>query len=154
MCSSDCFLFILAVLFPPLPVWVKRGICSADSIINIALCMLGFLPGLLHAWYIIAKYPDPLEEVAYGYLRVDQESRHHVYPPHQQPVRSPTGPVYHHPHPAPDRHSNYGSFNVAPASEPLYGHAHAEGSRPPHPPRGEPPSYASVVKGDNKVQHD
>ena len=31
-------------------VWVKRGICSCDSIINIALCMLGYLPGLIHAW--------------------------------------------------------------------------------------------------------
>jgi hypothetical protein len=31
-------------------VWVKRGICSADSFINIALCCLGYLPGLIHAW--------------------------------------------------------------------------------------------------------
>lgn len=31
-------------------VWIKRGICSADSLINIALCCLGYLPGLLHAW--------------------------------------------------------------------------------------------------------
>lgn len=38
MCGSDIFLGILAILFPPLAVWVKRGICSADSLINIALC--------------------------------------------------------------------------------------------------------------------
>lgn len=24
--------------------------------------MLGYLPGLLHAWYIIAKFPDPYDE--------------------------------------------------------------------------------------------
>ncbi|KAK6335394.1 hypothetical protein TWF696_002173 [Orbilia brochopaga] len=59
MCSADCFLAILAVLFPPVAVWVKRGVCSADSVINIALLCLGYVPGLLHAWYIIAKYPDP-----------------------------------------------------------------------------------------------
>lgn len=38
MCGSDIFLGLIAVLFPPLAVWVKRGICSADSLINIALC--------------------------------------------------------------------------------------------------------------------
>ena len=50
MCSTDIFLGLLAILFPPLAVWVKRGICSADSVINICLCCLGFIPGLLHAW--------------------------------------------------------------------------------------------------------
>lgn len=80
MCGSDIFLGVLAILFPPIAVWVKRGICSADSFINIALCgkhnlsknidrnrahtnpapaVLGFLPGLFHAWYIIATYPEP-----------------------------------------------------------------------------------------------
>jgi len=44
-----------------LPVWVKRGVCSADSLINLALLCLGFLPGLVHAWYIILKYPDDIE---------------------------------------------------------------------------------------------
>ncbi|KAF2143850.1 uncharacterized protein K452DRAFT_247322 [Aplosporella prunicola CBS 121167] len=58
MCGSDFFLGLLALLFPPVAVWVKRGICSADSIINLALCCLGLLPGLLHAWYIIYTYPD------------------------------------------------------------------------------------------------
>jgi uncharacterized membrane protein YqaE (UPF0057 family) len=38
MCGSDIFLGLIAVIFPPLAVWVKRGICSADSLINIALC--------------------------------------------------------------------------------------------------------------------
>ncbi|KAK9430165.1 hypothetical protein V1505DRAFT_371914 [Lipomyces doorenjongii] len=57
-CSADVILILLAILFPPLPVWIKRGICSADSLINIALCMLGFIPGLLHSWYIIARFPE------------------------------------------------------------------------------------------------
>ncbi|KAK9324079.1 hypothetical protein V1517DRAFT_318696 [Lipomyces orientalis] len=57
-CSADIILILLAILFPPLPVWIKRGICSADSLINIALCMLGFIPGLLHSWYIIARFPE------------------------------------------------------------------------------------------------
>lgn len=50
--SADVFLVLLAILFPPLPVWIKRGICSADSLINIALCMLGFIPGLLVRFFL------------------------------------------------------------------------------------------------------
>lgn len=38
MCGSDIFLGVIAILFPPIAVWVKRGLCSADSLINIALC--------------------------------------------------------------------------------------------------------------------
>ena len=80
MCGSDIFLGLVAILFPPIAVWVKRGICSADSLINIALCCktplastsilpiltvppgLAYLPGLLHAWYIISISPDPTYE--------------------------------------------------------------------------------------------
>jgi uncharacterized membrane protein YqaE (UPF0057 family) len=49
-----------------LTVWVKRGVCGADSLINIALCCLGFLPGLLHAWYIILQNPDPHSQAYEG----------------------------------------------------------------------------------------
>lgn len=38
MCGTDVFLGILAIIFPPIAVWVKRGLCSADSLINLALC--------------------------------------------------------------------------------------------------------------------
>lgn len=55
MCG-DLILVIISVFFPPLSVWIKRGLCSADGFINIALCMLGYLPGLIHSWYIISKY--------------------------------------------------------------------------------------------------
>ena len=43
MCSTDIFLGLLALVFPPVAVWVKRGICSADSVINILLCVLGYV---------------------------------------------------------------------------------------------------------------
>ncbi|KAK0444540.1 uncharacterized protein EV420DRAFT_1277488 [Desarmillaria tabescens] len=33
---------------------LERG-CSADFWINIALCVLGWIPGIIHAWYIISK---------------------------------------------------------------------------------------------------
>lgn len=69
---SDFFLVILAIFFPPLPVWFRRGLCSADSFINIALCCLGFVPGLIHSWYIIARYPlEPSREY-------DQEGQYYI----------------------------------------------------------------------------
>ncbi|KAI5289335.1 hypothetical protein KEM54_004049 [Ascosphaera aggregata] len=77
-CSPDCLLAFLAVLFPPVAVWVKVGICSADSFINIALCCLGYIPGLVHAWYIIFKYPEDLEDPNYQPIIQDDPSGAHA----------------------------------------------------------------------------
>ena len=73
LCFSDLFLIVLSVLFPPLPVWIRRGCCSCDSLINIALCMLGYFPGLIHSWYIIAKYPP------YYYQQEHKDTIYYVY---------------------------------------------------------------------------
>lgn len=62
----DCILVILAVFFPPLPVCIKRGLCSCDLLINICLCTLGWVPGMIHAWYIILSDP---------YVVIDDEER-------------------------------------------------------------------------------
>lgn len=53
MCGADIFLGVIAILFPPIAVWVKRGICSADSLINIALCCESYLSYLLCSWHCI-----------------------------------------------------------------------------------------------------
>ncbi|KAF1992924.1 UPF0057-domain-containing protein [Amniculicola lignicola CBS 123094] len=182
MCGTDCFLMLLSVLFPPIGVWVKRGICSADSIINIALCCLGFLPGLLHAWYIILQYPDP-----YSYEQVpDSEGRTTTYyyvahagpaPPRgrnygtvgTQPSNGPfpgqqqsgvvnafPGPKQGAPAkgPQPGREPQYGvsqsgsGSSSAAAAAPAAPAAQEEGTGPSEP----PPTYADVIKGDNKVQ--
>lgn len=86
VCCCDCILVLIALVFPPFPVWVKCGVCSAESFINIALCFLGYLPGVLHSFYIIAKYPIRyvvLDEEAQIYRVVNDPSnvrRHNVYP--------------------------------------------------------------------------
>lgn len=54
---ADLALVLLSIFLPPVAVIFKCGLCSADFVINVALCVLGFIPGLIHAWYIIAKYP-------------------------------------------------------------------------------------------------
>lgn len=158
MCSSDIFLGLIAILFPPLAVWVKRGLCSADSLINILLCMLGFLPGLLHAWYIIAKFPD--EE--YNYDRIpDAEGARVTY----VVVQGPSGRSQRLPKNArvqqQQQHQQQGYGTTAPMEAPTVqqqqngtwavageGQAHGgEGSS-----GAVPPSYAEAVKGDHKVQ--
>ncbi|KAM6478212.1 hypothetical protein HDV62DRAFT_371148 [Trichoderma sp. SZMC 28011] len=151
MCSADIFLGVLAILFPPLPVWVKCGICSADSLINILLCILGFIPGLLHAWYIIAKFPEP----AYEYEAVPNEHGGgrvtYVY------VQTPHGAHCQQPKPQEEQgRMNYGTTSrpeqhPSPSSRPQQngGANSGEGSSDP---QGVPPSYAEVVAGDHKVQ--
>ncbi|KAK9457115.1 hypothetical protein V1511DRAFT_492728 [Dipodascopsis uninucleata] len=154
-CSADVFLVLLAIVFPPLPVWVKRGICSADSLINIALCMLGFIPGLLHSWYIIARYPeDPFLDV--GDLEAQEFGRQQrggltTFYSRQQFVYSPI----------PQQDSGSHATNAVESNM-----AHPPGaSVPVQPEAGSssmdavPPAYEDVVRNqdngivkDNKIQ--
>ncbi|KAG4092205.1 UPF0057-domain-containing protein [Neocallimastix lanati (nom. inval.)] len=52
---SDIFKIIFAIILPPLGVFLERGI-GMDLIINIILTIIGFVPGIIHALYIICKY--------------------------------------------------------------------------------------------------
>ncbi|KAL7422273.1 plasma membrane proteolipid Pmp3 [Cryptotrichosporon argae] len=52
---SDIIKIVLAVILPPLGVFLERG-CGADFLINILLTILGYIPGIIHALYIILKY--------------------------------------------------------------------------------------------------
>ncbi|ODQ79727.1 hypothetical protein BABINDRAFT_161435 [Babjeviella inositovora NRRL Y-12698] len=101
-CLTDCLLVIIAIFFPPFPVWIKRGICSADSLISILLCCLGYFPGLIHSWYIISRYPSGVryllvdeEQILYvsgGEIRAHQNNHSHNHthvncqPPRQTPI--------------------------------------------------------------------
>lgn len=122
----------------PVIVWIKVGLCSADSLINILLCCLGYLPGLIHAWYIIARYPEHNHD---QYAPVDGGERgDRVYDvSHQQ---------------ANNRH--YGTQSAQPqapkkpAQQPQRSVGAPEGSGSSE--AAAPPSYSSVVAGDHKVQ--
>lgn len=147
MCTADCLLVILAMLFPPLPVWVKRGLCSADSLINIALCMLGVFPGIIHAWYIIYTTPDAYE-IGSGYRNIANEdperdgnvSYYYVnVPPPQRRSSTTSGDAY-----AGRNYGTTGPARQAPA---------ANSNDDAGPSSGEvPPTYNEAVRGDNKVQ--
>ncbi|CAG81097.2 hypothetical protein B0I72DRAFT_119091 [Yarrowia lipolytica] len=53
--SSDILKIIVAIFLPPVGVFMERG-CTADLLINVLLCCLGYIPGIIHALYIIFKY--------------------------------------------------------------------------------------------------
>ncbi|KAI4094024.1 MAG: hypothetical protein LQ344_002469 [Seirophora lacunosa] len=169
-CSTDIFLALLAVLFPPIAVWIKSGLCTADSLINILLCTLGFIPGLLHAWYIIAKYPDPSasgyddleggphqphaqQHVTYYYVN---DSRNNSQGQLEVPTSLASPPQR-------QQYPGYGTvqgMRVPSRGQQGQGPQAQSGAVAPAPaPAGEgssqgqvPPSYEQAIKGDNKVQ--
>jgi uncharacterized membrane protein YqaE (UPF0057 family) len=50
----DIVRLILAIVFPPLGVFLQVGLSGA-FFLNILLTLLGYLPGIIHAVWIIAK---------------------------------------------------------------------------------------------------
>jgi uncharacterized membrane protein YqaE (UPF0057 family) len=144
-------------LLTPRTVWVKRGLCSADSIINILLLLLGYIPGLIHAWYIIAKFPD--EDYDYdaiphhdseggGYRRGGERVRYIIID--RTDVRSAKPQNQNQ---QPQQGPNYGtqggqSSRPAPQQQGVTSAGNGEGSAD----GAVPPSYAEVVAGDHKIQ--
>ena len=51
---NDILKIILAVILPPIGVLLERGV-STTLLINIVLTLLGYIPGIIHAVYIIAR---------------------------------------------------------------------------------------------------
>ena len=124
---------------------MKRGLCSADSFINLALCCLGFVPGLLHAWYIISKYPET------DYDRLPQDGGERGTVTYYYVSDRPGGERTR-------QNKGYGATDRMQAS-PQQGAAIKGG---PQAASGEtagessaggvPPSYDQAVMGDHKVQ--
>ncbi|MCL2915638.1 YqaE/Pmp3 family membrane protein [Shewanella corallii] len=51
---NKILLIILAILLPPVAVFVKKGV-GQDLIINIILCVLFFVPGVIHSLWVITR---------------------------------------------------------------------------------------------------
>ena len=51
---NKAILIILAIILPPLAVYLKTN-SAKDTIINIILCFIFWIPGILHALYLIFK---------------------------------------------------------------------------------------------------
>ncbi|QYJ86286.1 YqaE/Pmp3 family membrane protein [Shewanella mesophila] len=54
MDTNKLLLVIIAILLPPVAVFLKSGV-GKDLLINIILCLLFFVPGLLHALWVVTK---------------------------------------------------------------------------------------------------
>ncbi|KAJ4418582.1 hypothetical protein N0V82_005468 [Gnomoniopsis sp. IMI 355080] len=61
---SLVLLILITLLFPPVGVFLVAG-CGADVLINIGLTLLGYIPGHIHAFYIIYVYYSRQGQGAY-----------------------------------------------------------------------------------------
>ncbi|MCD6116145.1 YqaE/Pmp3 family membrane protein [bacterium] len=52
--QNKILLIILAIILPPLAVYLKKGV-KKDFWINILLTICFYLPGIIHALYLITK---------------------------------------------------------------------------------------------------
>ncbi|QLQ80620.1 hypothetical protein HG537_0D06210 [Torulaspora globosa] len=109
---SDIILYIIAFFVPPVAVMLRAGLCSSDFLLNLLLTLLGFLPGMVHAFYYIA-ITSPLRrdtEYAYFYQQgwIDHERQTPRNGPRQEPIANAShseqtpllegAPVTHVPH--------------------------------------------------------
>ena len=53
----DIIRIILSIILPPLGVFLQVGL-SKHFWINVILTLLGYIPGIVHAIYIIASRPE------------------------------------------------------------------------------------------------
>ena len=134
-----------------LSVWIKSGICTCDSLLNILLCCLGYVPGLIHAWYIIARNPE--RDPDYEPIGQDAEGGRVTYyyvaqgPPNARQQQGYGGTsnrqrmeVPHATKPTPPQQQNGTATATAHRGESSSGQT------------GPPPTYADAVQGDHKVQ--
>ncbi|CCF56420.1 hypothetical protein KAFR_0B01210 [Kazachstania africana CBS 2517] len=69
LCSiSDFCLYMLSIVFPPLGVIFRSGFCSSDLLLNCLLTLMGYLPGLIHAWYFITVTSPIRQGTEYIYV--------------------------------------------------------------------------------------
>ncbi|KAK4539955.1 hypothetical protein LTR36_009925 [Oleoguttula mirabilis] len=57
MAIGGLVLGVIAVFLPPLAVIARAG-CGASLLINIVLLFLGWVPAVLHAWFVILDKPN------------------------------------------------------------------------------------------------
>jgi len=58
-------LILVTIFLPPVGVFIVAG-CGADVLINIALTILGYFPGHIHAFYVEYIYYKRRDEIRAG----------------------------------------------------------------------------------------
>ncbi|KAF9068845.1 hypothetical protein BDP27DRAFT_1383422 [Rhodocollybia butyracea] len=91
--GSDVVLILVAIIFPPLAVGFISG-CSCDLLINICLTLLGYIPGHIHAFWLIYKKMQAEERYGQGGYRYIGNGSYQPYaqaaPPQQAPYYGAT----------------------------------------------------------------
>jgi len=86
--ASDVCLILVAIIFPPAAAAFITG-CSCDLLINICLTLLGYIPGHIHAFWLI--YRRMKAEEAYGRGRYTYVGNGDFEPgPSVQPIAAQT----------------------------------------------------------------
>ena len=52
--NNKILLIIIAILLPPVAVFMKKG-AGKDLAINIVLCLLMWIPGVIHGVWLVTK---------------------------------------------------------------------------------------------------
>ncbi|MEM1086614.1 MAG: YqaE/Pmp3 family membrane protein [Pseudomonadota bacterium] len=52
--GNDILLIVLSVILPPIGVLLSRGL-GTQFLINVVLTILGYVPGIVHAVWLIAR---------------------------------------------------------------------------------------------------
>jgi uncharacterized membrane protein YqaE (UPF0057 family) len=52
--TNTLLMVIIAILLPPLAVWLKTN-SLGGTVLNVILCVFFWLPGLLHALWVVLK---------------------------------------------------------------------------------------------------
>ncbi|KAF6172802.1 hypothetical protein GIB67_034654 [Kingdonia uniflora] len=51
--TEICCELLIAILLPPLGVCLRHGCCSVELLICLILTILGYIPGIIYAVYVI-----------------------------------------------------------------------------------------------------
>lgn len=130
--TSDILLALLGLFIPPLPVAFKKGVFSLDTLLNVILTLLGGIPGVLHCWFVIVKYPGD----GIPFIENRRNNQYQIVPDEENGSPQPPSQV-----------SNYQSTRNEDENV-------GEGGS-----SSKPPAYSEVLqsggpaKGDNKVQY-
>lgn len=98
--QAGCCEAIIAIFLPPLAVLLRRG-CSGSFLLNILLTILGWLPGVIHAWIVILAEPSKRHRSSHSnnYHSSSYAGRHHHSHHHHHGGSSHgSGHGHHHHH--------------------------------------------------------
>ncbi|KAI0139361.1 plasma membrane proteolipid 3 [Xylariaceae sp. FL1272] len=73
MAASTVLVILITILFPPAGVAIVSG-CGADLLINIALTILGYIPGHIHAFYVEYVYYSRRDQARQGFPVLNQQA--------------------------------------------------------------------------------